>query len=239
MIFTKCPFCATEIAVAYELWKWMQLSIILLRTGNSAVPVFTLICAGCRTGMVITMKKYFTVCAIVVAVLILLTGCRNEQVPHFTAEASITVDPGTLERIRITLPEEISRESISDIQDDFVLNDQQVGGIVLVDIPKELLDSPMKGLFEITELLRQQLMPDIPAKEVEVVSWGGSQNAYMELAVGPDDITYFHYLFRGTNNTYDVWFNWKLLNQDSDIIYEIVNSVAGEDILQENNQNPF
>lgn len=185
------------------------------------------------------MRKLSTACAIVAAVLILLTGCRNEQVPHFTADASITVDPGTLERIRITLPEEISRESISDIQDDFVLNDQQVGGIVLVDIPKELLDSPMKGLFEITELLRQQLMPDIPAKEVEAVSWGGSQNAYMELAVGPDDITYFHYLFRGTNNTYDVWFNWKLLNQDSDSIYEIVNSVAGEDILQENNQNPF
>ena len=217
----------------------MQLSIILLKTGNFAAPVFTLICAGCRTGMVITMKKYFTVCVIVLAVSILLTGCRDEQVPHFTAAASITANPGTLEGIRITLPEEISRKTISDIQDDFVLNDQQVGGIVLVDIPKELLDSPMKGLFEITELLRQQLMPDIPAKEVEVVSWGGSQNAYMELAVGPDDITYFHYLFRGTNNTYDVWFNWKLLNQDSDSIYEIVNSVVGEDILQENNQNPF
>lgn len=185
------------------------------------------------------MRRLFTVCVIVVAALILLTGCRNEQVPHFTADASITVDPGTLERIRITLPEEISRERISDIQDDFVLNDQQVGGIVLVDIPEELLDAPMKGLFEITELLRQQLMPDVPAKEAEAVSWGGSQNAYMELAVGPDDITYFHYLFRGTNNTYDVWFNWKLLNQDSDIIYEIVNSVAGEDILQVNNQNPF
>lgn len=185
------------------------------------------------------MRKHFTVCVIVVAVLILLTGCRNEQVPHFTAVASITVNPGTLEGICITLPEEISRKTISDIQDDFILNDQQVGGIILVDIPKELLDSPMKGLFEITELLRQQLMPDIPAKEVEVVSWGGSQNAYMELAVGPDEISYFHYLFRGTTNTYDVWFNWKLLNQDSDKIYEIVNSVVGEDILQENNQNPF
>ena len=60
-----------------------------------------------------------------------------------------------------------------------------------------------------------------------------------ELAVGPEEIDYFHYLFRGTNNTYDVWFNWKLLNQDSDTIYKIVNSVTGEDILPQNNQNPF
>ena len=82
-------------------------------------------------------------------------------------------------------------------------------------------------------------MPDVPAKEVDIISWGGSPNAYMELAVGPEEIDYFHYLFRGTNNTYDVWFNWKLLNQDSDTIYKIVNSVTGEDILPQNNQNPF
>lgn len=188
----------------------------------------------------LSFRKHFKVCVLAVAAaLILLTGCRNEKVPQFTAVASGIVKSGTIEDISITLPNGISRKTISDIQDDFVLNDQQVGGIVLVDIPKELLDSPMKGLFEITELLRQQLMPDVPAKEVEIISWGGSQNAYMELAVGPDEIAYFHYLFRGINNTYDVWFNWELMNQDSDKIYKIVNSVAGDDILQENNQNPF
>lgn len=48
-----------------------------------------------------------------------------------------------------------------------------------------------------------------------------------------------HYLFRGINNTYDVWFNWNLLDQDSDLIYETISSVTGEDILPENNENPF
>lgn len=186
------------------------------------------------------MRKHFSVLMLALsAVVLLLTGCKKEEVPRFAAAASISVEPETIENIHLTLPEGMYREHISDIQDDFLLNDQQVGGIVLVDIPEELLDSPMKGLFEITELLRQQLMSDVPAKEVDIISWGGSQNAYMELAVGPEEIDYFHYLFRGTNNTYDVWFNWKLLNQDSDTIYKIVNSVTGEDILPQNNQNPF
>ena len=186
------------------------------------------------------MRKHFSVLMLALsAVVLLLTGCKKEEVPRFAATASISVEPETIENIHLTLPEGMYREHISDIHYDFLLNDQQVGVIVLVYMPEELLDSPMKGLFEITELLRQQLMPDVPAEEVDIISWGGSQNAYMELAVGPEEIDYFHYLFRGTNNTYDVWFNWKLLNQDSDTIYKIVNSVTGEDILPQNNQNPF
>ena len=57
--------------------------------------------------------------------------------------------------------------------------------------------------------------------------------------MGPEEIIYFHYIFRGTEYTYDVWFDWNLLEKDSDMIYEIMKSVSGEDILPENNKNPF
>lgn len=187
------------------------------------------------------MKKFFVhiVLLVIVAGLLLLTGCRKEENTQFIAAASIDVSPEVLDNIRITLPENMIRETVSDIQHDFIQDGVQVGGIVVVDIPKELLDSPREGKFEIAELLRTQIMPDISAEEAELTSWGGDQNAYMELITGPDEMTYFHYLFRGVNNTYDVWFNGESMDQDTEMIEEIVNSVTGEDILPENNQSPF
>lgn len=98
----------------------------------------------------------------------------------------------------------MSREVASDIQHDFILNGQQAGGIILLDVPEGLLDAPLEGLFDIVELLRQQLMPDVPPEEAGIVSFGGNQNAFMELCTGSDEIAYCHYLFRGENDTYDV-----------------------------------
>lgn len=175
------------------------------------------------------------------AILIVLPGCGKEEATQTVFRAAVSVDaaPNALSNVSVALPEGVTRETVSTVQHDFILDGKQIGGIALVDIPKELLDSPREGLFDIAELLRQQLMPDIPAEDVEVMSCGGNQNAYMELTTGPDEIVYFHYLFRGINNTYDVWFNWNLLDQDSDLIYETISSVTGEDILPENNENPF
>ena len=187
------------------------------------------------------MRKHFARLPLLVmaVALLLLVGCGKEEATRFVAVSSVDALPEALDSISITLPKDMTREIVSDIQQDFVLDGQQVGGIILVDIPENLLDSPREGLFDIAELLRQQLMPDIPAEDVKVMSCGGNQNAYMELTTGPDEIVYFHYLFRGINNTYDVWFNWNLLDQDSDLIYETISSVTGEDILPENNENPF
>lgn len=176
---------------------------------------------------------------VVAAALLLLVGCGKEEVTQFVATASINAAPEALNSVNITLPENMPREVVSDIQHDFTLDGHQVGGIILVDIPKDLMDSPVKGLIDIVELLRQQLMPNVPEEEAEIICFGGSENAYMELVTGPDEQAYYHFLFRGVNNTYDVWFNWEALEQDSEMIYEIVNSVTGEDILPENNQNPF
>lgn len=175
------------------------------------------------------------------AILIVLPGCGKGEATQTVFRAAVSVDaaPNVLSNVSVALPEGMTRETVSTVQQDFVLDGQQVGGIILVDIPENLLDSPREGLFDIAELLRQQLMPDIPAEDVKVMSCGGNQNAYMELTTGPDEIVYFHYLFRGINNTYDVWFNWNLLDQDSDLIYETISSVTGEDILPENSENPF
>lgn len=186
------------------------------------------------------MKKHF-MCALLLIIMALLLCFlwEKEEISRFVATASVDSAPEVLDNVIIDLPESILRETISNIQHDFLHDGKQVGGIVIVDIPNDLLDSPRERLLEIVELLRNQLMPDVPAEKAQIISWGGNQNAYMELVTGPDEMAYFHFLFRGANNVYDVWFDWELLDQNSDMIYEIVNSVTGEDILPENNQNPF
>lgn len=175
------------------------------------------------------------------AILLLLPGCQNTEAgqPALHAVVSIEADPNALQNVCADLPEGMTRETVSTVQHDFIQDGKQVGGIVILDIPKDLLDAPRLGALGIAECIRQQLMQDIPAEDAEILSWGGCPNAYMELAMGPEKIDSFHYLFRGTAYTYDVWFDWDLLEQDSDTIYEIVQSVTGEDILPENNQNPF
>ena len=186
------------------------------------------------------MKKHLTCALLLIIMAMLFFGVwEKEEVSRFVATVYIDSAPEILDNVIITLPESILRETVSNMQHDFLQDGKQVGGIVIVDIPNDLLDSPREGLLEIVELLRNQLMPDVPAEEAQIISWGGNQNAYMELVTGPDEMAYFHFLFRGVNNVYDVWFGWELMDQNSDMIYEIVNSVTGEDILPEKNQNPF
>lgn len=186
------------------------------------------------------VKSFARLLLMMAAALILLVGCgKQEEVPRFVASASVDAAPEVLDSIDITLPEGMSREVVSDIQHDFILNGQQAGGIILLDVPQGLLDAPLEGLFDIVELLRQQLMPDVPPEEAGIVSFGGNQNAFMELGTGPDEIAYCHYLFRGENYTYDVWFNAELMEQDMEQMAQIVASVTGADILPENNQNQF
>lgn len=186
------------------------------------------------------MKKRFFI-VLLFSVMMILFGCSKEEpvTNIVNAVTPIEADSEILNNISVSLPDNMTRETVSNIQHDFIQDGKQIGGIVLVDISSDLLDSPREGLFEIVELLRNQLMPDIPAEEAQIISWGGNKNAYMELVTGPDEMAYFHFLFRGVNNVYDVWFGWELMDQNSDMIYEIVNSVTGEDILPENNQNPF
>lgn len=186
------------------------------------------------------MKKHFFI-VLLFSVMMILFGCSKEEpvTNIVNAVTPIEADSEILNNISVSLPDNMTRETVSNIQHDFIQDGKQIGGIVLVDISSDLLNSPREGLFEIVELLRNQLMPDVPAEEAQIISWGGNQNAYMELVTGPDEMAYFHFLFRGTNNVYDVWFDWELMAQNSDMIYEIVNSVTGKDILPENNQNPF
>ena len=188
------------------------------------------------------MKK---TCVMLYVVLIalsltLMTGCGKEETPAISVHATtpIEVDAEALSNVSVTLPEGITRENVSDIQHDFIQDEKQVGGIVIVDISDEMLDSPYDYLLPFAELLGEQLMPDTAPEEIEFIGAGGNNYAYMEIYTGNgEEIRYYHYLFRGQDNIYDVWFDNTLV--DLETRNDILAAVSSQDITAELNKSPF
>ena len=181
---------------------------------------------------------YRTLCILIVA-LFVLVGCNNEtvDVADVVVTTPIEVTDELLSSISVILPDNILRKTISGIQHDFILDDRQIGGIVIVDIPAEMLESPRENTSNIAQLLGQQLMPATDLDEIKYQYAGGNSYAYMEIATGKTRSRYIHYLFRGNTACYDVWFDLDAVKQKT--INEILASVSAEDITDELNENVF
>ena len=171
--------------------------------------------------------------------LIVLSGCGKENTTGAVVHATVSVDvsPEALSNVSVSLPEGMTRETISDIQHDFIQNEKQVGGIVIVDISNELLDSPRgDNLLKITGILGEQLMSQENPNEIEFICVGGNKFAYIEIFTGSgEQIHYCHYLFRGETYNYDVWFNYGLVDEET--IAEIIATVSADDITTELNNS--
>lgn len=187
------------------------------------------------------MRKHsFFLCLLFTAAfLIMLPGCRKEKPAQTVVRAAANVDasPDALSNVSVTLPEGMTRETVSNIQHDFILDGRQVGGIVIVDVSNELLDSPRgDNLLKITGILGEQLMSQENPDEIEFICAGGNKSAYIEIFTGSgEQIRYCHYLFRGEANNYDVWFNYGLVDEET--IAEIIATVSADDITTELNNS--
>lgn len=171
--------------------------------------------------------------------LLLLAGCGTDDadVITITATTPIEVDEELLRNVSVSLPEGMTRETVSNIQHDFIQDGKQVGGIVIVDISNEMLDSPRNYTSEIAELLGHQLMPTVSPEDIAFKHAGGNEYAYMEISTGKKSPRFTHYIFRGSEVCYDVWFDLKEVKQKS--INEILPSIAAEDITPEQNKSVF
>ena len=189
------------------------------------------------------MKKLISALLAVAMMAALLTGCGKEQSEASSgnvvnATSPLEVDPEALNGVSITLPQDMTRETVSDIQHDFIQDGKQVGGIVIVDIPNEMLESPYGYLLQISDLIGQQLMPDVDSDEIEFIGAGGNVYAYMEVYTGKgEDIRYYHYLLRGETYLYDIWFSYDEI--DTEAASQILATVSSEDIIAELNKSPF
>lgn len=187
------------------------------------------------------MKKIapqWCVC-ISVVLLLLLAGCGTEDTDVITINATtpIEVVAEVLNNVSVTLPEGMTRETVSDIQHDFIQDGKQVGGIVIVDISDELLDSPRDHTSEIAEILGQQLTPTVSLEDIAFQHAGGNNYAYLEITTGKQSPHFTHYIFRGSEVCYDVWFDVKEVKQKS--INDILASITAEDITPERNESVF
>lgn len=182
------------------------------------------------------MKKHIFLVFLIACLM--LFGCsKEESVTSFVnATSPIEADAETLNNISVTLPDSMTRETVSNIQHDFIQDGKQVGGIVIVDISDEMLDSPRgDNLLKITDVLGEQLMPQENPGDIEFMCAGGNDFAYLEIYTGGQQIRYCHYLFRGEENNYDVWFSYDLVDEET--ISEIISTVSADDITAELNKS--
>ena len=183
------------------------------------------------------MRKHFILWQLCFFSLLLLAGCDkgNTTSISINVTTSLEVSTSALNDVSVALVEGITRETVSNIQHDFIQDGKQVGGIVIVDISNEMLDAPYENLLRISDMLSQQLMPNVDSEKTMFMGAGGNEYAYMEVYTGDDQIRYFHYLFRGEAHNYDVWFACDLI--DADAIAKIIASISADDITEELNNS--
>lgn len=156
--------------------------------------------------------------------------------PHIDAA------PEILDCLEMTLPEGVSRVSVSECQLDFVKNGRQVGGILLVDIPEEMINEAAQseeGFQEMAAYLAEQVMPDIYPEMTHLNGGGaGIKGEYARVFIEANDKStqYKHCIYLGEQYCYDFWTDQSWW---SDSGYGIQDSLSSNDIQQERNHVEF
>ena len=171
------------------------------------------------------------------SLVLFLAGCSKNNNATISVNVTTPIEVGkeVLCDVSIALPEGMTRKVVSNIQHDFILDEQQIGGIVVVDISNDLLDAPLEQSLAITDLLGKQVLSGADPEYTTFMCAGGNAYAYMEVYTGGEQIQYVHYLFRGEANKYDVWFAYNLVNDET--INNIIASVSSDDITAELNKS--
>lgn len=129
------------------------------------------------------------------------------------ANSQIQAEDDVLDNVTMSMPENMSREKVSNLQHDFVKDGMQVGGILLVDIPNDLLEAAVESYEDTEELadyLAKQVMSDAYPSKITFSGGGESNNYdfYIRLSYYNPDILsrrYIHHIYVGESYCYDVW----------------------------------
>lgn len=156
--------------------------------------------------------------------------------PHIDAA------PEVLDCLEMTLPEGVSRVSVSECQLDFVKDGRQVGGILLVDIPEEMIHDAAQseeGFQEMAAYLAEQVMPDVYPERARLNGGGaGIKGEYARVFIEANDKStqYKHCIYLGEQYCYDFWTDQSWW---SDSGYGIQDSLSSNDIQQKRNHIEF
>lgn len=165
---------------------------------------------------------------------------------YISADSSIVADSEVLDSITMTLPEGFTRHRVSDRQIDFVRDGKQVGGFLLVDIPRDMLEKAAEsreGFDVLGDYLGKQVMPSIYPSEAYVSGGGQIKDTNYYLAVfirteKRDELwaQYMHRIYIGEQYCYDFWIDDAFWGDSG---FGIEESLACEDIKPELNEAEF
>lgn len=161
---------------------------------------------------------------------------------YIQVESELEATPEVLDSLEMTLPEGVSRISVSGCQLDFVKNGMQVGGIVLVDIPEEMINNAAQseeGFQEMADYLAEQVMPDVYPEMTHLNGGGaGIKGEYARVFVEANDKStqYKHCIYLGEQYCYDFWIDQSWWGDSG---YGIQDSLSSNDIKQELNNIEF
>lgn len=165
---------------------------------------------------------------------------------YVKADPDMKADPEVLDSITMTLSDkkaELIRQRVSNCQFDFVKSGHQIGGFVLVDIPREMLEKEPESWEEFTSVvdyIAKQVMPDAYPTN-SYISGGGHLDfgfdlpSYMTFMIQNDNKDqYIHNIYVGEKYVYDFWFDTGWLADSGETI---MSTLSAEDIKPELNQS--
>lgn len=159
---------------------------------------------------------------------------------YVTADSGIEAEPEVLDGIPLQCPDGVTLVKVSDRQYDVVRKGHQVGGILLVDLPQDLLEQAKESpenFLVLGEALRSQVMPDADPDSLHI-SGGGHSEDYRKwgyLAVNYEG-RIVHHIYRGETYCYDLWIDWGW-DWDPELMMQSMSSCP--DIKPELNDIPF
>ena len=165
---------------------------------------------------------------------------------YVKADPNMEADPEVLDSITMTLSDkkvDLTRQRVSNCQFDFIKSGHQIGGFVLVDIPKEMLEKEPESWEEfvsVVDYIAKQVMPDMYPTN-SYISGGGHLDfgfdlpSYMTFMIQNDNKDqYIHNIYVGEKYVYDFWFDTGWLADSGETI---MSTLSAEDIKPDLNQS--
>lgn len=140
---------------------------------------------------------------------------------------------------------ELTRYRVSNSQHDLIKNGMQIGGFMVIDIPREMLEeaaNSFDGFKALADYVGKLVLPDVYPEKAIIGGGGhnssGTHNSFVSISFqmgeGMDKAQQWHRIYIGENYCYDFW-------QDktwfSDCGAAIEGSLAAEDITAERNRD--
>ncbi len=164
------------------------------------------------------MKKLFACFLSAALCIVFISGCSEAQASSAatqaasettSAAADVTVSESLLENVKLTLPETISREDVSDTRAYFYQDGEIVGGIALLDIAGEMDTMDLQDYIDQALAVTQEVYDS----EYDYIAEDDPDYcALVSVSCHAYAKEFYHYFFSGTQMGYDIWMDYSVLS---------------------------